>query len=254
MMSAKQLVIGVIPARYASQRLPAKPLVDLLGKTMIQRVYEQAKKASLLDRVLVATDDERIANVVRGFGGEAVLTSPALQSGSDRVAAAADLAGGDIIVNVQGDEPLIDPHMIDQAIQLLLDDPSVSMGTLAKQIHLSQELLNPAVVKVIFNRSMEALYFSRAIIPFVRDQKDALRWLEEHTFFKHIGLYVYRREFLALYSRLPEGVLERAERLEQLRVLENGYRIKIGITEYDSIPIDTKDDVTRVIALLQSKI
>ncbi len=253
-MSAKPLVIGVIPARYASQRLPAKPLVDLLGKTMIQRVYEQAKKASLLDRVLVATDDERIANVVRGFGGEAVMTSPAIKSGSDRVATVADQVGGDIIVNVQGDEPLIDPHMIDQTVQLLLDDPSASMGTLAKQIRLADELLNPGVVKVIFNRSMEALYFSRSIIPYVRDQKDVSKWLEHHTFFKHIGLYVYRREFLAAYSRLPEGVLERAEQLEQLRVLENGYRIKIGITEYDSIPIDTKDDIMRVIALLQSKI
>ena len=253
-MSAKPVVICVIPARYASQRLPAKPLVDLLGKTMIQRVYEQAKKASLLDRVLVATDDERIANVVRGIGGEAVLTSPDIKSGSDRVAAAADRVGGDIIVNVQGDEPLIDPQMIDHAVQLLLDDPSASMGTLARQIRLAEELLNPGVVKVIFNRSMDALYFSRAIIPFVRDEKNVSKWLERHTFFKHIGLYVYRREFLAAYSRLPESVLERAEQLEQLRVLENGYRIKIGITEYDSIPIDTKDDVMRVIALLKSKI
>jgi 3-deoxy-manno-octulosonate cytidylyltransferase (CMP-KDO synthetase) len=253
-MSAKPIVIGVIPARYASQRLPAKPLVDLLGKTMIQRVYEQAKKASLLDRVLVATDDERIANAVRGIGGEAVLTSPDIKSGSDRVAAAAEKVGGDIIVNVQGDEPLIDPHMINHAVQLLLDDPSASMGTLARQIRLAEELLNPGVVKVVFNRGMEALYFSRAIIPFVRDEKDVSKWLERHMFFKHIGLYVYRREFLAAYSRLPEGVLERAEQLEQLRVLENGYRIKIGITEYDSIPIDTKDDVMRVIALLKSKI
>jgi 3-deoxy-manno-octulosonate cytidylyltransferase (CMP-KDO synthetase) len=220
---------------------------------MIQRVYEQVKKSSLLDRILVATDDERIANVVRGFGGEAVLTSPVIKSGSDRVAAAADQVGGDIIVNVQGDEPLIDPHMIDQAVQLLLNDPLVLMGTLAKQIHLAEELLNPGVVKVILDRNMDALYFSRAVIPFVRDQKDVSRWLESHTFFKHIGLYVYRREFLAAYSHLPEGVLERAENLEQLRVLENGYRIKVGITEYDSIPIDTKDDVARVLALLQSK-
>jgi len=251
-MAAKPVVIGVIPSRYASQRLPAKPLVDLLGNTMIHRVYEQVRKSSLLDRILVATDDERIANVVRGFGGEAVLTSPVIKSGSDRVAAAADQFGGDIIVNVQGDEPLINPHMIDHAVQLLLNDPSVLMGTLVKQIHLEEELLNPGVVKVILDRNMNALYFSRAVIPFVRDQKDVSRWLESHAFFKHIGLYVYRREFLAAYSHLPEGVLERAENLEQLRVLENGYRIKVGITEYDSIPIDTKDDVARVLALLQS--
>jgi 3-deoxy-manno-octulosonate cytidylyltransferase (CMP-KDO synthetase) len=253
-MSSKPNVIGVIPARYASQRLPAKPLVDLLGKTMIQRVYEQVKKAALLDRVLVATDDERIANVVRGFGGEVVLTSPAIKSGSDRVAAVADRIEGDIFVNVQGDEPLIDPQMVDHAVKLLLADPSVPMGTLAKQIHLSEELFNPSIVKVVFNRKMEALYFSRAAIPFVRDQNNAAQWLENHTFFKHVGLYVYRRDFLAAYTRLPEGVLEWAERLEQLRVLENGYRIKVGLTEYESVPIDTKEDVARVIALLQSKI
>jgi 3-deoxy-manno-octulosonate cytidylyltransferase (CMP-KDO synthetase) len=245
-------VIAVIPARYASQRLPAKPLVDLLGKPMIQRVYEQVKLATLPGQIIVATDDERIADVVRSFGGDVVMTSPDIRSGSDRVAAVARDVPGDIYVNVQGDEPLLAPEMIDQAIRVVLDDPTAEVGTLVRKIESLEELRNPGVVKVVFGIDRSALYFSRSEIPFVRDQSDRSQWLSQNTFYKHIGIYVFRREFLLNYTTMPESNLERSEKLEQLRILENGHSIKVGITEYDSVPIDTRDDVVRVIGMLRS--
>jgi 3-deoxy-manno-octulosonate cytidylyltransferase (CMP-KDO synthetase) len=244
-------VVAVIPARYASQRLPAKPLVDLLGKPMIQRVYEQVKAATLPGRVIVATDDERIAEVVRTFG-DVVMTSPDIKSGSDRVAAVAREVPGDIYVNVQGDEPLIAPEMIDQAIRVVLDDPSAEVGTLVRKIESLDELQNPSVVKVVFGSDRTALYFSRSEIPFVRDISDAAKWLSHCAFYKHVGIYVFRREFLLKYALLPESNLERAEKLEQLRILENGHRIKVGMTHHESVPIDTPDDVRRVTELLRA--
>jgi 3-deoxy-manno-octulosonate cytidylyltransferase (CMP-KDO synthetase) len=250
-MADKPIVVGVIPSRYASQRLPAKPLVDLLGKPMVQRVYEQAKKARLLDRVVVATDDTRIEKCVRSFGGDVILTSPDIQSGSDRVAAVASQVDGGIFVNIQGDEPLIAPEMIDQAVRLLLEDMSIHVGTLVKKIDAAADLTNPNVVKVVLNHFMHALYFSRSPIPYIRDEADTAKWLEVHTFYKHIGLYVFRREFLMQYAHLPASHLEKAEKLEQLRVLEAGSVIKTGITKFDSIPIDTQEDVERVIIILQ---
>jgi 3-deoxy-manno-octulosonate cytidylyltransferase (CMP-KDO synthetase) len=250
MISHKLKVIGVIPSRFASKRLSAKPLVDLLGKTMVQRVYEQVKKARLLDRVVVATDDARIEKCVRAFGGEVILTSPDIQSGSDRVAVVASQVDGDIFVNIQGDEPLIAPEMIDQAVQILLEDTSISVGTLIKQIDTIDDLMNSNVVKVVLNHQMRAIYFSRAPIPYIRDEANKARWLEMHTFYKHIGLYTYRREFLMQYSKLPTSCLEKAEKLEQLRILEAGHIIKAGVTEFDSIPIDTKEDVERVRTIL----
>jgi len=253
-MADKPTVIGVIPSRYASQRLPAKPLVDLLGKPMVQRVYEQAKEARLLDRVVVATDDIRIEKCVRSFGGDVILTSTDIQSGSDRVAAVATKMDGDIFVNIQGDEPLIAPEMIDQAVRLLLEDASIHVGTLVKEIGAATDLTNPNVVKVVLNHSMHALYFSRSPIPYIRDEANTAKWLEMHTFYKHIGLYVFRREFLIQYAHLPASLLEKAEKLEQLRVLEAGTIIKTGITKFDSIPIDTKEDVERVITILQQSI
>ena len=245
-------VIAVIPARYASQRLPAKPLVDLLGKPMIQRVYERVKLATIPSQIVVATDDERIADVVRTFGGDVIMTSPDIKSGSDRVAAVAHEIPGDIYVNVQGDEPLIAPEMIDQAIRVVLDDPVVEVGTLVRKIESLEELRNPGVVKVVFGSDRFALYFSRSEIPFVRDADDRTQWLAHSTFYKHIGIYVFRREFLLKYASMPESNLERSEKLEQLRILENGHKIKVGITQYDSVPIDTRDDVVRVIGMLRS--
>ena len=253
-MSDKPMVVGVIPSRYASQRLPAKPLVDLLGKPMMQRVYEQAKKARLLDRVVVATDDARIEKCVRTFGGDVILTSPDIQSGSDRVAAVASQVDGSIFVNIQGDEPLIAPEMIDQAVRLLLEDALIHVGTLVKKIDTTADLMNPNIVKVVLNHHMHALYFSRSPIPYIRDEADTAKWLEMHTFYKHIGLYVFRREFLMQYAHMPASQLEKAEKLEQLRILEAGTIIKTGITKFDSIPIDTREDVERVITILQQTI
>lgn len=250
---ASPLVVGVIPARYASQRLPAKPLLDLLGKTMVQRVYEQAKKAKRLHRVIVATDDERIAGVVRDFGGEAILTPPEIKSGSDRVAAVAARNDGDIFLNIQGDEPLIAPQMIDQAAEILIDDSRAIVGTLAKRINTSIELSNPGIVKLVVDRNSYALYFSRSIVPYVRDEQNVLKWIEKQTFYKHIGLYVFRRDFLFEFAKTPESHLERSEKLEQLRILENGFKIKVAFTEFDSIPIDTQADAERVIAILKGQ-
>ncbi|MGD1045675.1 MAG: 3-deoxy-manno-octulosonate cytidylyltransferase [Bacteroidota bacterium] len=250
-MPEKPIVIGVIPSRYASHRLPAKPLVDLCGKPMVQRVYEQAKKSQLLDRVVVATDDVRIEEAVRQFGGDVMLTSQDIKSGSDRVAAVALHMAGDIFVNIQGDEPLIAPEMIDQGVQLLLDETSAPVGTLVKQISLQEELLNPNVVKAVLNHDGYAIYFSRSTVPYVRGEADERRWLELHTFYKHIGIYVFRRKFLVQYAQLPISLLEKAEKLEQLRILDAGYKMKAGITTYDSIPIDTPEDVARVVAILR---
>ncbi|HXG39199.1 MAG TPA: 3-deoxy-manno-octulosonate cytidylyltransferase [Bacteroidota bacterium] len=243
-------IVGVIPARYASTRLPAKPLVDLLGKPMVQRVYEQAKQSRLLHEVLVATDDERIAAAVEAFGGNVMMTSPEIPTGSDRLAAIAEAMRGDIFVNIQGDEPLINPLMIDQAIQVVLDDPHAQVGTLAKKIESADELLNPNVVKVVFDSSMFALLFSRSVIPHVREQSDPRQWVEHHTFYKHVGLYVFRREALLTFAYLPESPLEKAEKLEQLRALEAGIKIKVALTEFESVPVDTEEDARRVRAIL----
>lgn len=251
-MGQHPTVIGVIPSRYASTRLPAKPLIDLLGKPMVQRVYERAQSARSLTRVIVATDDERIEAAVKRFGGEAFLTSQNIASGSDRVAAVAAQVEGDIFVNIQGDEPLMAPEMIDQAVQLLLDDPAVPVGTLQKKIATVQELCNPHVVKVVCSHTGTALYFSRAAIPFVRDEADAAAWISRHTFYKHIGLYVFRKEFLMQYGRLPSSALEQAERLEQLRILDAGYQMKVGTTTCDSISVDTPEDAERVVQLLRA--
>jgi 3-deoxy-manno-octulosonate cytidylyltransferase (CMP-KDO synthetase) len=244
-------VVGVIPARFASQRLPGKPLVDLLGKPMVQHVYERAKRAKLLNRVLVATDDQRVADVVRTFGGEVEMTPADIKSGSDRVAAVARTTEGDIFVNVQGDEPIIAPEMIDEAVNVVLKDEDAEVGTLVRRIETFAELINPGIVKVAFGGDMNALYFSRSPIPFLRDEPDQAKWLDRQSFFKHIGIYVFRRGFLLKYTQIPESPLERAERLEQLRILEHGHRIKVGVTTHDSVPVDTEDDVRRVIGLLK---
>ncbi|MBF8247657.1 MAG: 3-deoxy-D-manno-octulosonate cytidylyltransferase [Bacteroidetes bacterium] len=252
-MAKKPFVVGVIPSRYASQRLPAKALVDLLGKPMVQRVYEQALKAKLLNRVVVATDDRRIADVVRSFGGEAVMTSPAIKSGSDRVAAVAAKIKGDIFVNVQGDEPLIAHQMIDEAVRVVLEDKNAVVGTLVKRIESPDELANPSVVKVVVSKDGYGLYFSRSAIPHVRDEADASKWLNHQHFYKHFGIYVFRRNFLLKFAKMKPTLLEISEKLEQLRILENGYKIKVGITKYDSIPVDTQEDADRVISLLRAQ-
>lgn len=243
-------VIGVIPARYGSTRLPAKVLADLKGKPMVQRVYERAKRAQRLDRVIVATDDERIVTVVRSFGGEAVMTSPDISSGTDRVAAVAESVEGDIFVNIQGDEPLMAPEMIDEGVAVVANNPGVVVGTLIRMLDRSEDLTNPAVVKVVVDANGEALYFSRSPIPHLRDEPNIAAWPGHAPYFKHIGLYVFRKDFLKIFTKLPASPLERTEKLEQLRILESGYRIRTAVTSYDSIPVDTAEDLKRVAALI----
>jgi 3-deoxy-manno-octulosonate cytidylyltransferase (CMP-KDO synthetase) len=246
-------VIGVIPSRYASVRLPAKPLVNLCGKTMVQRVYEQAMKAKLLTQVVVATDNDEIVRVVKSFGGEVKLTSPELRSGSDRVAAVVREVDAEIVVNIQGDEPLIEPEMINQAIRPLIQDSTIQVGTLVRKIESADELLNPNIVKVVLDENNFALYFSRSPIPYHRESATMDEWHKRHQYYKHIGLYVFRREFLLEYSSWQESKLEQAERLEQLRIMEHGIRIKAAITEFDSVPIDTAEDAERVRSIIKQK-
>ncbi|MGA9406779.1 MAG: 3-deoxy-manno-octulosonate cytidylyltransferase [Bacteroidota bacterium] len=239
-------IIGIIPSRYASQRLPAKSLADICGKPMVQHVYERAKQSRLLTDVIVATDDERIETAVKKFGGNVVMTPATIQSGSDRVAFAARSLDADIVVNVQGDEPLIEPALIDQTIQLLVDDNEVVVGTAVKKITTLDELLTPTVVKAVIDKNHFALYFTRSLVPFVRDSPEVTDWLKHAIFYKHFGIYVYRGSFLQHYTSLTPTPLEQAEKLEQLRILEHGFRIKVAMTAHDSIPVDTQEDLDRV--------
>jgi len=236
--------LGVIPARYGAQRFPGKPLALIAGQPLIQRVYEQARKARCLDAVIVATDDERIAAVVRQFGGEVAMTPSDCPSGTDRAAVVARTHDCELIVNIQGDEPLMRPEMIDQLVNGLLSDPQCEMATLARPIDSGAVLANPNVVKVVFSTNGNALYFSRHPIPFVRDAATNV------THYKHLGIYAYRREFLLRFVALPPSSLEKAEKLEQLRALENGFSIKVLVTPHDSMGVDTPEDVPRVEAIL----
>ncbi|HCV43941.1 MAG TPA: 3-deoxy-manno-octulosonate cytidylyltransferase [Bacteroidetes bacterium] len=239
-------VIAIIPARYGSQRLPAKPLADICGKPMVQHVYERTAKAKLVNAVFVATDDERIATVVQKFGGQAVMTPASLQTGTDRIAyAARSLPSADIIVNVQGDEPVIEPTMIDEAVAPLVRDSSIQVGTLVRKIESAAELTNPGIVKVVLDHEGNGLYFSRSPIPFGRDLQQN-EWLKSHTYYKHFGLYVFRREFLNKFTQMKQTPLEEAEKLEQLRILENGYKIHCTVTTFDSVTVDTQEDLERV--------
>ena len=246
-------VTVVIPARYASTRFPGKPLADLCGKPMIQWVYERSSLCRSVDRVLVATDDERIARVVEAFGGEVVMTRADHPTGTDRLAEVAAGLDDELIVNVQGDEPLIDPIMIETAVAPLLSDDSIPMGTLKTPLTSMEEFLNPNVVKVLTDRLGFALYFSRAPIPYPRDFNDKLdQFWHKLATAKHVGLYVYRRDFLLQYPRLQPTPLEGQECLEQLRALEHGYRIRVAETNLVGQGVDTPGDLERVKALLSS--
>ncbi|TLM68963.1 MAG: 3-deoxy-manno-octulosonate cytidylyltransferase [Deltaproteobacteria bacterium] len=244
-------VTAVIPARYASTRFPGKPLADLNGKPMIQWVCEGTARCALVDKVLVATDDARIAEAVAAFGGTAVMTRADHPTGTDRLAEVAAGLDSELIVNVQGDEPLIDPKMIEAAVKPLLTDPSIPMGTLKTPLTSLEEFRNPNVVKVVTDRRGFALYFSRAPIPYPRDFSDRLesRWRELATA-KHVGLYVYRRDFLLGFPGLAPTPLEEQEKLEQLRALEHGHRIFVAETAMGVQGVDTPEDLDRVRALL----
>jgi 3-deoxy-manno-octulosonate cytidylyltransferase (CMP-KDO synthetase) len=246
-------VTVVIPARYASTRFPGKPLADLCGKPMIQWVYERSALCGSVDRVLVATDDERIARAVKAFGGDFVMTRADHPTGTDRLAEVAAGLNDELIVNVQGDEPLIDPLMIEAAVAPLLADDSIPMGTLKTPLTSMDEFQNPNVVKVVTDQQGFALYFSRAPIPYPRDFVGELeqRWRELATA-KHVGLYVYRRDFLLQYPHLRVTPLEAQECLEQLRALEHGYRIRVAETNLVGQGVDTPEDLERVKAILVS--
>jgi len=240
------MILAVIPARYASTRFPGKPLVDIGGKTMIRRVFEQVMQASLVDRVIVATDDERIHDHVRAWGGEVMMTRSDHPSGTDRCAEVArKFPDADFVLNVQGDEPFVQPQQINLLAETLTGDHRFSIATLAKKIEQPDMLFNPNVVKVVFaEQSGAAIYFSRHPIPFVRGAPPE-EWTTQHSFYKHIGLYGFRRSTLLRIARLQPTPLERAESLEQLRWLEHGLRIRVGITNLETVGIDTPEDLMK---------
>ena len=244
--------IAVIPARYASTRFPGKPLAMLGGKTVIQRVCEQV--ASILPEVYVATDDERIFRAVEAFGGRAVMTRTDHKSGTDRIEEAVEKIGtlADVVINVQGDEPFIQPSQV-ETLMHLFDNPETQIGTLGKPFETVEAVKNPNSPKIVVDNRGFALYFSRSVIPYIRGVEES-QWLGHYPFLKHLGVYAYRRKVLAEVTRLPQGWLEKAESLEQLRWLENGYRIRVGITTVETVGIDTPEDLARAEQFLAEKV
>ncbi len=237
------MITAIIPSRFGSTRFHGKPLISLAGKPMIQRVYEQTKKSSLINQVAIATDDKRIADVVENFGAHSVMTPSDIRSGTDRVAMASDLlnlAPDDIVINIQGDQPIFNPECLNELIAPFMTDNDLGMATLAFKIISKREITDPKDVKVIFDKNMFAIYFSRSQIPFPRDNKT------KTDYYKHLGFYAYRKSFLDKITALHTGNLENTEKLEQLRVLENGYKIKIVITEHDSPEVDLPEDIDRI--------
>ncbi|WP_423149328.1 3-deoxy-manno-octulosonate cytidylyltransferase [Rubrolithibacter danxiaensis] len=241
----KSAILGIIPARFASTRFPGKPLADIEGKTMIQRVYEQALKSEKLDEVVVATDDERILLHLHELGYKAILTSAAHQSGTDRCAEVAKkLPGFDVIINIQGDEPFINPIQIDLVCTCFADEDT-TLATLVKEINSPEELTNTNSPKVVLNKRSEAIYFSRSPIPHFRG-KEMSEWLKNTIYYKHIGIYGYRTDSLLAITQLPLSALEKAEALEQLRWIENGYKIRVAVTDIETLAVDTPEDLLKI--------
>ncbi len=246
----KREIVCIIPSRYESSRFPGKPLADLCGKPMIQHVYERVAKAKAVPYVAVATDDQRIYDAVEKFGGNAVMTAKTHRSGTDRISEAVKtlhLSADDIVVNIQGDQPIFEPVQVDEVIEPLLNDRAIQMSTLIYKIVLESEITHPHAVKVVLDHQNFALYFSRATIPYVRDKN--LR----ADYYKHHGIYAYRRDFLDTFTKLREGKLEKLEALEQLRALEYGYKIKCVITPHDSVEVDNKQELDRVRRILTER-
>ncbi|MCK5595142.1 3-deoxy-manno-octulosonate cytidylyltransferase [bacterium] len=249
MKSHKPKIVAVIPARYESTRLPGKALKDICGKPMIQHVYERVSSAKLIHRVIIATDDKRILSIVQKFGANVEMSPKSCKSGTDRIACVVkkmpDISEDDIIINVQGDEPLIEPQAIEKLAETISEDSDIHMASLMTKIFDINELTDPNVVKVVVDKDNFALYFSRSPIPFSRDKE------KTDIFYKHLGMYAYRKHFLLKYSQMPQTYLEKIEKLEQLRVLEHGYRIKMAETEFDSMSIDTPANLEKVLSLLR---
>jgi 3-deoxy-manno-octulosonate cytidylyltransferase (CMP-KDO synthetase) len=242
-------IIGIIPARYGSTRLEGKPLKDIAGKPMIQLVYEAAQGARLIDEVYVATDDARIVAAVERFGGNVRMTAAGHKTGTDRIAEVAAAVEAEIVVNIQGDEPLVHPAMIDEMTQPLVDEPDLAMSTLCVPIQDKEELENPNVVKVVFDQNGYALYFSRSLIPYPRNR-------DQFQAYEHLGLYAYRKAFLRTYVALPQSRLEINESLEQLRVLEAGYRLKVVVSAYSyaGVSVDTLEDLAEVRRIVAARV
>lgn len=252
-------IVAVIPARWRSTRLKGKILADINGKPMIQHVWERVKRAHEVDEVIVAADKERVLKVVESFGGKAVFTSPEQPSGTDRLAEVANAVDGDVFINIQADEPLVHPLMVDDLAQVFEYERNIQMATLIKRIHKKSEITDPNIVKCVVDRKGFALYFSRSPIPYFRggsvDESGGKPESEDISgrYFKHIGLYAYTKDFLFTYTNLPKSTLEIEEKLEQLRVLEHGYKIKTVETRYDTIGVDTQEDLERVRGILKQK-
>lgn len=244
-------VLGIIPSRYGATRFPGKPLADIGGMTMVERVYRQAVQASCMTEVIVATEDDRIIQHVQGFGGKAMMTRADHQTGTDRCAEVARMvAGYDIVVNIQGDEPFILPEQIDAAVQPLLDGQLTDISTLAKPIENRDDIFNPNIVKVVLDKRNCAMYFSRSPIPHLRSIPEQ-DWFGRIVFYKHIGLYAFRSETIQQVTALPPGIYEQAESLEQLRWLANGYPIAVGMTDKETIGIDVPEDIEKAKAFLK---
>ncbi len=239
-------IVGIIPSRFASTRFPGKPLIDIGGKTMIQRVYEQACKSKLLSKVVVATDDVNIEQHVKSFGGNVVMTSDQHQSGTDRCFEAITKVSStaDVVINIQGDEPFIHPEQID-LVASCFTDPKVQIATLVKKLTEMDDLVSNTIMKVIMNKNKEAIYFSRQAIPYIRG-KEQNDWLNYFTYYKHIGIYAYTVSTLSEITSLEQSSLELAESLEQLRWIENGYKIKIEVTDFESVSVDAPEDLKKL--------
>jgi len=249
------MILGVIPARFASSRLMGKPLADIGGKPMLQRTYESACKSNLIDKILIAVDNQKVYEVAESFGAWVKMTPENLNSGSDRIAyVVKDLPDVDIVVNIQGDEPFIEGRMIDEAIEPLLFDKTVEVATLAKKIKTVEELKNPSIPKVVFDYDNFALYFSRSPIPYVRDARSNLEKVLNYEFYKHIGVYVYRKNTLLKFTETPQTDLEKTEKLEQLRFLEKGIKIKVVVTKFDSLSVDTPEDLKKAKKFFEKRI
>jgi len=241
-------ILGIIPARYDSSRFPGKPLVDIRGKSMIHRVYEQCQASKLLSEVIVATDDVRIFEHVKAFGGAVQMTNPNHPSGTDRCAEVASALDADVIVNIQGDEPFIDPKQIDLAIRPFIENDGIEITTLVKQINDTKSIFNSNVVKCVFNKKQQAMYFSRATLPYARERGVESGWTNKFDFYKHIGLYAFKKDTLMELCALAPSRLEETEKLEQLRWLEHGYSIHVVETDLETIGIDTSEDLDSVVA------
>jgi len=242
-------IIGVIPARFASTRLKGKVLADIAGKPMIQHIWERAKQASLLDDLIIACDDERVAEAAKIFGAKVIMTAKGHISGTDRIAEVVNPLDVNIIINIQGDEPLIHPTTIDSVARILLEDKTINMATAMKQIEDPALINDPHVVKVVVDKNNFALYFSRSAIPY----QAANPKVKSPVYYKHIGLYGYTKDFLFIYKNIPVSMLEKTECLEQLRVLEEGFRIKVIETKYDTISVDTPEDLRKVKQYLETE-